>query len=297
MRIRKRHLLQLCAVVFTPLLMISMLAKPSFATAVVTPSSVYDDFEEILLKPEADAYWWIINWFGDNTLPDGRVEDYCSNYSCVLADAQGNNDFANLALYPNIVEGYYVNAEISEERTGYAYGDPAGWMPTWRHPVIVEARVKWDGDFNQDGSGDAIGTNGVWLWNSPPDLASGEFKPMVSMGFSWNNDDSAIAKGLAATVMRLGLPVGIRKPLFNVDMDDWVTLKMKWERDLLGTQTVHFWINGCWIGSELLQIPITEPLSFTIWHDNQTYGLLNTTFESPSVEQNFLVDYVDIQQL
>lgn len=293
----KKRILSVSSILFATLFILLGVTNPVSATAVVHSGYVFDDFEEILLKPDPAAYWWVINWFGDDTLPDGRVEDYCSDYSCVLADQQGNNDFANLALYPNIVEGHYVNAEISEERTGYAYNDPAGWMPTWRHPVVMETRVKWVGDFNQDGSGDAIGTNGVWLWNSPPDLASGEFKPMVSMGFSWNNDDSAIAKGLSATVMRLGLPVGIRKPLFNVDMDDWVTLKMQWERDLIGTQTVKFWINGCWIGSELLQIPITTPLSGTIWHDNQAYGLLQTTFASPTVEQNFLVDYLEIQQL
>lgn len=285
----RKRIVQLCTILFAPLLILSLLAKPSFATAVVTPTSVYDDFEEILLKPDTDAYWWILNW-GD----DQRVEGSCGDASCILEGADGSGiDFADLVLYPDTTPGYYTNAEIAELPSGYAYGQEAKWKPTLCKDVVLEARVRWVGDFHQNGSGDAIGTSGIWLWNSPPDLPNNTFQPTKAMGFSWNTDAAAFAKGLAGTVVRQTIPVGIRKPLFNVNMNEWVDLKMVWDQNLV-TQDVSFWINDRYIGTEILQIPFTEALSVEIWHDNQAYGLFGVTYESPPEAQNFQVDYIDV---
>ncbi len=270
---------------------LSFLVSSVNATAVAGEDSVYDDFEEILLKPDPDAYWWVLNW-GD----DQRFEDYCSDAGCVLEGQDQGVDYADFVLYPDETPGYYTNVEMAELPTGYGYGEEGLWEPTFGHPVILEARVRWQGGYTQDGSG-AIGTTGIWLWNSPADLPNNTFHPTVSMGFSLNDDDTVFAKGLAAGVFRQTLPVGIRKPLFNVDVNDWVDLKMKWQRNLLGTQTVHFWINDCYIGSEWLQIPIAQALSLELWNDNQVYKLLGTEYLSPEVEQHFQIDYINIYNL
>lgn len=282
---------------FTSIIGISFVTLSLFAVvnpiaaATVTEDSVYDNFSTLSLKPDADAYWWVLNW-GDDLVNEG----YYGDASSVTQVTEGSTSYIDLKLTPDATPGYYTNAEVAELHTGYAYGEEAKWLPEYGSPVVVEARVRWVGDFNQDGSGDAVGTSGIWLWNSPADLTNGVFNPLTSMGFSWNNDDALYAKGLAGTVVRSSIPVSIKKPSFSVNMDGWVDLKMVWSEHWLGYQTVCFYVNGKYVGTDVLLIPITNPLSVEIWSDNQTYKLTGTTYENPTEDQSFQVDYVRVSQ-
>ena len=282
--------------IFTLVLAISSITlfgiHNDFASAQARSRSFFDDFDQILLKPDPEAHWWIRN-HADNMIAE---EQLCGNDSCIQAQQTDAVSFAEFTLFPDAEPGDYTNAEIAELQSGYAYGQAGNWLPEVGQPIILEARVSWRGDFHQDGSGRAVGTSGVWLWNSPPDYANMTFHSLFALGFSWASDDCTVGQGLAGVIMVQNIPVVIEKPSFEVDMQDWVDLRIEWQKDSGGQQRVEFWINGRFVGADIVPMPIDQALSLEIWHDNQAYKLMSIDFQNPVETQSFLVDYLRIYQ-
>ncbi len=254
--------------------------------------SFFDDFDEVLLKPDPKANWWIRN-HADNSIME---EQLCGDDSCIQVQQEDGTSFAEFVLFPDQQPGDYTNAEMAELQSGYAYGEEGNWLPNVGQPVILEARVRWRGDFRQDGSGRAVGTSGIWLWNSPLEYATMTFHSPIALGFSWVSDGSSMAQGLNGVVMVQNIPVVVKKPAFDINMGEWVTVKIEWAKDASGQQRVDFWINDQSIGGDTLPIPIDEALSLEVWHDNQAYKLMSIDFEDPVEEQAFQVDYLRVYQ-
>ncbi len=104
--------------------------------------------------------------------------------------------------------------------------------------------------FIRTGAGDAVGTSGIWLWNSPLEYATMTFHSPIALGFSWVSDGSSMAQGLNGVVMVQNIPVVVKKPAFDVNMEEWVTVKIEWAKDADGQQRVDFWINDQSIGGD-----------------------------------------------
>jgi len=257
---------------------------------------LYEPFDELNFQPvDPDAYWWVTNSGEEGGYPM-LWNDLNGNGSSVSIEKQGRwNSYADLSLLTTTTEGYYTNAEISETPSGFAYNQ-GKWNPEYRHPVLLRTKVRWDGDFNTDGSGDAIGSSGVWLWNSPMDYMTYEFYPIDAMGISWNNDGSALVPGLNSLVMQQDWPVHVGTPTVS-DMGNWLNFTMLWNEDANGNQSVQQWVNGQYLGKVDLAAPIDEGLAVQIWHDNQTYNYEGVLLETPVEDQSFQVDYLAIVQL
>src|SRR5512141_2161636 len=130
---------------------------------VVGPTSVFDTFDEVIVKDandtDTDPYWWIIQ-NGDL----GQYYALCGDASCTEALSETGTTFARLRLWPDATPGNLTVSEISELRTGYSYGQ-GRWLPTPNHPIVATARVRFSPNYLEDGSGGAVGSAGFWLYN------------------------------------------------------------------------------------------------------------------------------------
>lgn len=281
-------------IVLIPVLVVLLgafwLGRYAQVTAQSNPRSFFDDFDEVLLKPDPDARWWIRN-LNDNTIFE---EQLCAEDSCIRAQQENGTSLVEFVLFPDQQPDDYTNAEMAEVQSGYAYGKEGVWKPEIGQPVILEARVRWVGDFHQDGSGETVGTSGIWLWNSPPEFATRTFNPSTALGFSLASDENIFGVGLTGMVMIQNFPVLVKAPPFEVDVNRWVDLRLEWATDLAGQQTASYWVNDQFIGGDTLPVPIGEALSLELWHDNQAYQISGAIFQNPPAEQAFQVDYLRV---
>lgn len=260
-------------------------------------TAVDDNFTELVVHPVEGAYWWTRN-LGDNAIFEDLL---CAEDSCLSLQTDGPVTFADFALFPDAEPGDYTNVELAEYPTGYAYGEDGLWLPEMGHPVTLETRLRFVGDFDQAGSGSAVGTAGIGLWNSPvvypcAEYPTGQFNPQTLLGFSWAANGNSIASGLAAAVVYKSLPLGTLKPAFTVDMTEWMTVKMVWRAHISGGQSVSFWLDQRYLGTVDLSAALAQPLTLVIWHDNQSFTFFATTYQNPLEPQRFQVDYVRIEQ-
>jgi hypothetical protein len=265
-------------------------AGPSFNPGV----SVFDDFNErgTLMSPHEDGYWWID---GQGVDKDGnalRVRDNqaCKLQTCVrIVQDSSVNDFVRLEGSPTTTT-HYVNANLADkvdgadtdpEYSGQTY--PGDWNPSVGHPVTVEARVRFGENFNMDGTGGANGTTGIWLWSNPFSIgAANQHGAHDGIGFSWASADSEFAQGLTMTVVKGEFPVFLQPVTANININDWNTYKFVWSEDIVGNQSVSFYINGQHQGDAQMFAGATtvHNMGFEFWLDNLAF--------KPSQYPNFL---------
>jgi hypothetical protein len=272
----------------------------SVAATPCLPNELFDDFNSLTIKQPGDTdndpYWWIIQ--------DGNYgQQYyaeCGDASCTTAEQEGSTTFARLRLFhDDATPGDYLNSEVAEMQTGYAYGQPARWLPTPGHPVTATARVRFSSNYHSDGSGGAVGTAGFILWNSPVDIPNQAYHPATFVGFNWMEQDGVGIPGFRACVMRDTVPVYCQ-PVTHA-LDEWMELKFKWSAiGVDNKQGFRFWVDGDLVGSTQLNTPLPA-LSVEMWNDNQYPTILEdgtfaVGYHNPPGDQAFDVDYVRIEQ-
>ncbi len=284
--------------IFVVLLALLAATMPVWAT-VVGPHSVFDNFDEVVVKDPSNTsdvpYWWIIQ-NGDL----GQYYASCGDASCVTAMQEHHTTFARLQLQPDATPNDFISSEISELRTGYSYGQ-GRWLPTPGHPVIATARVRFSPSYHVDGSGGAVGSAGFWLYNSYIDFPNQTIQPIKSLGFGWGEQGTSggALEGLRTMVLQDSVPVYNNPVNPEVDMSDWMMWQMIWSATRNGKQEVLFLVNGWPAGHVVLQDPLPA-LSITFWSDNQfaTFldGSLSVEYHNPSANQNFDIDWVRVNQ-
>lgn len=261
---------------------------------------LYDDFGRINKQPSGP--WYVINWGSEDGQPQRWEGVPCGSDSCVRARKSGDVSYADLSIHPSDHPGFFTNAELAEQNTGFAAGQPGAWKPAPGHPVELEARVRWSPNHRADGSGGAQGSSGIWFWNSPIDVASypdSQFGNLKAFGISWTAEDSATLNGLNASVVvptEFGpYPVWSAAPDRPVDLQRWNEISIRWMEDGNGQQAVRFWINGRYLGMSQLAEPF-DPLSLEIWSDNQVPTPNGVEYRNPTSEQSLQVDYIDVSR-
>jgi len=214
-----------------------------------------------------------------------------------------------VTVNPSQNPGHYINTDITQIDLGAPSRNVGPYTPSKGHAIVMEARVKWSSNYDLHGRGDAQGTSGIVLWN--PDLTEpyGDPGPEYDqIGFVWASKDvlNGIISGFTGTSFINQVPVGISKPLLhNVNINDWITVKMVWAENLLGIQTVTYYVNGHLLGVHILPVKLKN-LALEIWNDNgEPYlclgGLgsgmpLCYNDPNPNQPQSFYVDWVKITQ-
>jgi hypothetical protein len=269
---------------------------------VVEPGYVYDEFKKIEIKETTDTddtpYWWIINNEGG-----AQIYDNCSEASCITQENEQSLKYARLQLVHHTMPVWddqnYIGTEISEYRTMYSSGLTGYWLPTEDHPVTVSARVRFSSNYEQDGTGGAVGTAGLWLWNSYPDLQT--YAPAYAFGFNWAETGVAgDLEGLRMTALQGTIPV-YNEPLnISVDMSEWHDWKLEWSVDNTGTQSIEWRLDNTLVGETTLEEPF-EALSLTFWNDNQFPTFIGgseytVVMHNPASAQNFDIDWAEIEQ-
>lgn len=278
--------------------LILAISLPVEAT-VVGINSVFDTFDEVIVKDpgdtDLDPYWWIIQ-NGDL----GQYYALCGDASCTSALSENGTTFARLQLQPDATPGNLTISEISELRTGYSSGQGV-WLPTPDHPVIATARVRFSPNYVEDGSGEAVGSAGFWLYNSYIDFPNQTLQPIKALGLAWGEAGSGAGDfdGLHVMVLRDNVAVYNKTVRPAVDMSDWMTWQMKWSAGANGKQDIRFWVDDKPVGHVVLHDPLPA-LSLTFWIDNQFVqdlsDPLSAEFHNPAADQYFDIDSVEIYQ-
>lgn len=284
------------------------------------PNVVFDDFSDWEyrtpwypgdpLDAEGEPYWWNVL----NGVFGGEYNVECSTMGteCLWHETEGRNGFMRLEVSPFgpfSYEGEYHDVSITEENHGFGYLEERRWEPDPGRPVIVHARVRWPEHYAADGSGEFIGSSGIYLWNYPADYAEGTFHEVRSIGLDILSDDSLIEErvGLGVTATYQQYPFVYTPDVFvcseryfDVDVSDWFTFTMVWSENRRGEQTVRFWIDGHPL--QRCDLPVAFPeLGLEAWVDNYVIvpwedGMLWVTTGEISETQHFDVDYLGAYQ-
>jgi hypothetical protein len=305
--------------IFKPLrlfLVLSVFFQPSMSIAapaqapialekhtIVDPGYVYDEFKKLDFKAIGDTgdspYWWVIN-NGDN------VQTYanCGDATCATGEKEQSLKYARLQLLhdatPAVWDGLeYNGVEISEYRTMYSSALPGRWLPTYGHPVTVTAVVRFSSNYLQNGTGGAVGSTGLWLWNSYPDPV--QYVPVKAFGFNWAESGAAgMLGGLQMSAFQDSYPIYNQAPTLSLNMAAWHTWSFVWSANTAGAQSVTWSVDGVTTGQTALEAPFPA-LSLAIWNDNQypTFlegGQYAVVYHNPSSVQNFDIDSIEISQ-
>jgi hypothetical protein len=274
---------------------------PGSVKAFGNPWPLVDTFSYNFLKPHPLAKWWIINW-GESGGTQGRFEDDEGPYSSFSIEQEGWKRFARLTVKPQAVSGFYTNVDVAEEHTGFPAEIENEWAPTEHKDVVIEAKVRWSAGFNATGTGGAVGSSGVWLWNSPYDVANYDpFALNRSFGFNYNEAGSygGFLQGLTFNVIFDNNPIYVTSAGATLNMHDWNTLKSVWSLDN-GVESIEFFVNGTSVGSTQLPASLGA-LSTEIWNDNQHVVFdengLNLIFENLESDQHFDLDHFALYML
>ncbi|MFS8130351.1 MAG: hypothetical protein ACMG57_00065 [Candidatus Dojkabacteria bacterium] len=263
---------------------------------------IHDNFSSLYLKPDTRAKWWLINWAGQNNQPV-RTEDYCGLASCIKAMKENFSTFVRLSTFPGSQSGFFVNADMAELHTGFPSQGTGTWTPSYHHPIVLETRVRWGAQYKQDGTG-AVGSNGIWLWNSPYNFENYDPGATLSaIGFNWAEFDTAggYLGGLKVLALDGNFPVYINKPTHAVNLQSWTPFALIWSEDANGVQSVQYYLDGENLGTVQLPRRLTN-LSLETWNDNENGqigadGSLSITYMDIPSTQNFDVNEINLVQL
>lgn len=222
---------------------------------------------------------------------DVQTRTMCGTVTCMDLVSEGPDKYLNFRLSPFTWTGY-TDSEIWDREYDDAI-DNGPWTPTVGHPVVMEARIRYP-DHNFDGSGDAVGTAGVCLWNHATDL-----NPAYdSLCFVWSMDeftDFLNVDGFTANTV-----IDLFQTYINVfrpapfDISHWFDVRLVWSVDHTGVQTVEYYANGVLFGTDTLPVAL-HGLSLVIWQDS---SLVDDTFQflsvSPVADQYFHIDDVRV---
>jgi hypothetical protein len=278
---------------------------PGSGGVVCGPPGVADDFHRVTYKRPGDPMrpgMWFINY--------GNEQQYYANNGAYAASGEsssitrateGTTDFLRMQLVPDATfEGKYVDTEASELRTGHSYGSPcADTEPTPGRPVQVTARMRCT--CSADGADDQVGSWGLWLWNSYPDVPNATIHPITAMGLNWVQDGSYFPPGLAATVLNEDNPLYFQPARLPIDLRAWHVYRFVWQTHGPADQ-VTFFVDNTLVGTAVIPRAVTPmgKLSLTIWHDNQVpsdpTAFPATEVVNPTGAQNLDVDYVRVDR-
>ena len=283
-------------------------ATPGRADEVVCgPTGLAEDFHEVVYKnpsdPQRPGMWFINFGNGQQYYDDQGSYAERGESSSITGQIEGTTDYLRMSLEPDPTPGDYVDVEASELRTGHSYGSPcADTYPTPGHPVQVTARMRCT-TCKADGSGGQVGTWGLWLWNSYPDVPAETIHPITSIGFNWIQEGGYFPPGLAVSVLNETNPLyyqPVRLPV-GIDLGEWHVYRFVWRADS-EVELVTFFIDDAMVGVAPIARPVTPmgELSLTIWHDNQVpidpTAFPATEIMNPTAPQHLDVDYVRVDR-
>lgn len=248
-----------------------------------------------------DFSWHFLNFEEENGVSTRHPGVACGTDACASLEQEGSTEFLKVSIFPTINEGIYTNTDVSEVELGHSTSIESGpWNPQIGKPVIMTTKVRWSEGYSFDGSGGNVGTSGIILWNSAVD-ETGAMPEYDHIGFTWADNQvlMGLIGGFNATAILNQTPVGISKPLTPFNLNDWNELKMVWSTNLLGIQTVKYYVNNSLFGLQVLPVPLHN-LSAEIWTDNQRPNLglsgIEYTYPEPIRDQSFEVDWVRVEQ-
>jgi len=305
--IRKVLVLTIMAVMaLAPVRSLSASILPSFIN-LTTPNFLFDSFDGDgqMKYTSPDAYWYTIT-------NDGFERNYdlpCTSTgnSCISTGQAGGTDYVKMTVKPSVAtqSGLFQEAAVVEQKHGYVYFEPHRWSLENNKSVVFNGRMKWDGNFNADGSGNFRGSSGIFLWNLPADYVSGGLQKAKALGIILNSNhaDPRVA-GLGAIVydqayqydFNIASYVKFTAKKTDVNLQNWVDFKMIWSQNGSGVQTVYYWINNSYLGSYELPEPFPS-LAIEMWSDNQEPMDGYVNFAVQPTTTNFYVDYVTAVKL
>lgn len=279
--------------------------KFNHSIGIVDQSKPWDYWYETLISADAQGF------FKQENLNQALE---CNNAVCITTEKDHGDHFARLALNPQQYPGNVNIAQLSEQRDAFSYNAAHRWFPTDGNPVTMETRMRFSPNFHADGTGGAIGTTIVELWNAPDyyldptaDITrdnSGfrtHFENTFVMGFTWTDPATlgGLFKGFKATVTdQPGLPTA-SFDLSSVNINDWFTGKIVWSADSTGAQTISFYIDNVLVGENHPAVPM-PPLTVNIIQDNAqvTFGPGGIVYvrANPTAPQYLDIDRITIEQ-
>ena len=249
----------------------------------------FTDFD----SQQADLYYEV---YQDGVHEAGTV---CDTDACATFGVQGGRTYGKFTVNPSDNPGFYQNTATSQVAIGQpdTVGNTGPISVSYGHPVTLEAKIKWSSNYTATG-GTAVGTSGLILWNGAV-TDTGETPDYDQIGFTWASPNviGGLLTGFTAgSVVDLN-PVGINYPSPTLDINSWFKVKMVWSQDASGVQSVAYFVEGTYIGTDVLPAQLSG-LSLEIWNDNQEPVFCDTglceSFPNPSAPQSFYVDYVKI---
>jgi hypothetical protein len=277
------------------MLVVLMLAAP-LARATTFEEPLLDTFTNHFAVP-----WNFFNFEDVNGVFTRTPGLQCGEDACAALGSSGFDRFLRMSVRPTTTAGVYTNEDVSEVPIGFTGAIETGrWNPSVGHPVILNTRVRWSSAYELDGSGAAVGTNGVVLWNSAVD-EDGPMPEYDQIGFTWITSRAlgGFLAGVTGSAFVDQLPLEPVRPSATLDVHRWINLKLVWSVDAAGVQRVEYFANGDSMGTHVLPEPLRN-LSVEIWNDNQepTFtpdGLANE-FPAPPVEQSMDVDSILVRK-
>lgn len=248
-----------------------------------------------------DETWNFINFEDNNGVFSRNPGVECGVDACAQLVHQSGEKFVRISVASTTTEGIYTNTDMSEVELGTPTSFESGqWTASYEHPVTLEATVRWNGAYNQDGSGTAVGTSGIILWNS----AISEYGPMPQydhIGFTWMSQRvlGGFQAGLVGGAVIDQMPQFPVRSTEALDIHEWLNLKMVWSEDENQVQSVEYFIDGESAGTIVLPVRL-QHLSVEMWNDNQeptfTPTGLSVNYPAPSVTQQMDVDKILVKQ-
>jgi len=234
----------------------------------------------------------------------GTSGQACGTDACATFETAGNRDFMKITVNPSATPGFYQNVDATQVDINVPNPTNSGpYTATYGHPVTMEAKIKWSHNYDLYGLSDAQGTSGVVLWNSALDGPNGDVTlDFDQIGFGWNSVDFADGElaGFNAASYVDQVPVGFSRPSAPIDIHGWIKVKMVWSENASGVQSVAYYADGQYLGTQELPVNL-EGMSLVTWNDNQEPYYCEEegvcwSFPNPNQPQSFYVDYVKVTQ-
>lgn len=291
-----------------------------------SPNVLIDEFHTAIKKPDLSKpwdYWYKVLISADEQgfLRKENLQHNvnCNNAVCVKKGNEGRTKFARLSLYPQQYPGTINMAGINEQRDAFSYGKPHRWLATHNHPIEMKVRFRASENYKPDGSGGAHGYFGIWMWNAAdywtdPDATDVERvnrwathrDDTFMAGFFWFEQGNfqaipGYAKGLLATVAPKTQLAASLHPIQNVNMNDWMDGKMRWEVDANGVHKFSYYMNGQFVGERVSPLPFPA-LTVQIQTLNERFqlgpnGTQVLEYLNPVAPQHLDIDRLEIRQL
>lgn len=288
------------------------------------PQTLYGPGGLIPNPQENEPYWWTIannGWFQRAYNQEcSPIHDLGYGYTtggteCVSHMTENDENFMRLTVKPFVplTSGEYHESALTEVNHGYSFYETKRWQASPSHPVTMIAKMRWSNIFNADGSGDFLGSSGIYLWNMPADYPNFTFHGVKAIGIDLLSDDSEMSSlvGLGVTYVNLDEPAPGAPIVYtpessqkiqytNVNIHDWVEFKMVWSKETGEDEKVKFWINENYVGEFIMVEPLPS-LAVEAWNDNYVAidngdGSFTLTVGMYTAQQDFDVDFIKVMQ-